>query len=300
MSASRSPPSLPNTPTSPKTRPLSLASRSRSCRAARCLRRTAGRVRRRSFDRARHLDKRLWRSRRRVRRRGARHRARSLDRAPFGRAARDPRCACALRPARDVLELYGAAKVPHRTRDTLAAFSGAPDIRSSERRPHRRRVRHPRRALSRRRARLRRGAQIRSPGEMDRGPPRASDGRQPFARAAPSRARRSRCATAACSRSKTSSSTARAPISARMACACRSHQLDGARPLSRARLSLDRAFPPHQQDARRDLSRTRPLRGHLRARALDGCDRGQARHRPHRNPPPQHDRRAARCRSPAR
>ena len=43
-----------------------------------------------------------------------------------------------------------------------------------------------------------------------------------------------------------------------------------------------RPFPPDQQDAGRDLSRARPLRGHVRARAPDGCGRRPARPRPHR------------------
>ena len=52
--------------------------------------------------------------------------------------------------ARDVLELHGAAKVPHWNRDTLAQMLGrAPGIRSALRRPCRRRLRHPRRTLSR-------------------------------------------------------------------------------------------------------------------------------------------------------
>ena len=49
---------------------------------------------------------------------------------------------------------------------------------------------------------------------------------------------------------------------------------DAAGPLSRAGLSRARPCPAHQQDAGRHLSRARPLREHVRARAADGCDRG--------------------------
>ena len=60
-----------------------------------------------------------------------------------------------------------------------------------------------------------------------------------------------------------------------------------ARPLSGAGLSLGRALPVDQQDAGRDLSGAGALRNHLRARAAGRRHRGQARHRPHRYPPPQ-------------
>ena len=68
-----------------------------------------------------------------------------------------------------------------------------------------------------------------------------------------------------------------------------------ARALSGAGLSLDRPFPAHQQDAGRDLSRARPLRDHLRARAAGRCDRAAARHRPHRDAPAQCHRRRRKC-----
>ena len=56
---------------------------------------------------------------------GARdRRSRPDDRPAQRRAARDARRAGALRPARDMLELYGAAKVPHRNRDALARMFG--------------------------------------------------------------------------------------------------------------------------------------------------------------------------------
>ena len=56
----------------------------------------------------------------------------------------------------------------------------------------------------------------------------------------------------------------------------------------------------HQQDAGRDLSRARPLREHVRARAPDGRGRAQARPRSRRGAPAQPDRQVARCRSSAR
>ena len=51
-----------------------------------------------------------------------------------------------------------------------------------------------------------------------------------------------------------------------------------------------RPHPPDQQDAVRHLSRAGPLRIHLRARAADGRDRREGRHRPRRSPPAQPDR----------
>ena len=51
--------------------------------------------------------------------------------------------------ARDILELHGAAKVPHWNRDAIAQMLGrAKRIRSALRRPCRRRLRHSRRNLS--------------------------------------------------------------------------------------------------------------------------------------------------------
>ena len=70
----------------------------------------------------------------------------------------------------------------------------------------------------------------------------------------------------------------------------RPHRRHAARPLSRAGLSGARPLPAHQQDPGRDLSLARPLRKHVRARTPDGCDCAEARHRPHRAAPPQPDR----------
>ena len=52
-------------------------------------------------------------------------------------------------PSRDVLELYGATKVPHRNRGALARMFGRSAAGGTEGGQHRRPVRRPRRALSR-------------------------------------------------------------------------------------------------------------------------------------------------------
>ena len=70
----------------------------------------------------------------------------------------------------------------------------------------------------------------------------------------------------------------------------RSRGVDAAGPLSPAGLSCRRPHPPHQQDAGRHLSRAGPLRDHVRARAHDGCHRRAPAPRPHRGAPPQPDR----------
>ena len=57
----------------------------------------------------------------------------------------------------------------------------------------------------------------------------------------------------------------------------RSRRGDAARSLSRSGLSRLRAHPADQQDAMRNLPRARPLREHVRARAADGCDRRRVR-----------------------
>ena len=119
--------------------------------------------------------------------------------------------------ARDMLELHGAAKVPHWNRDQIARMLGRPAVVGSPLRGAcRRRLRHSRRDLSGGRAGMRRGDAPAAAGQVDRGSPRASDCRQSFAPAAASRARRGRSATAAFSRSTTRSSTIRAPTCAPM------------------------------------------------------------------------------------
>ena len=92
---------------------------------------------------------------------------------------------------RDILEMHGAAKVPHWNRDAIARMLGRKaETRAALRRPCRRRIRHPRRALPGGRAGLRGCLEIPPPGEMDRGPARAPDRRQSLAPAASSCPRR--------------------------------------------------------------------------------------------------------------
>ena len=122
--------------------------------------------------------------------------------------------------ARDVLELHGAAKVPHQNKEMLARmFDRAAIVGALFEVARRRRLRRARRDLSGGHSRLRRALRFGAPGEMDRGPPRASDRRQPVARAAPQGARRRRREGRAARASTTRSATTRAPICARTPCA---------------------------------------------------------------------------------
>ena len=95
--------------------------------------------------------------------------------------------------SRDILELHGAAKVPHRNQESALAHARHPAERGP--RPRiacRRRFRHPRRALSRRRPGLRRRQKVQPAGEVDRGPARASDRGQSLAPATAQDPRRGR------------------------------------------------------------------------------------------------------------
>ena len=78
------------------------------------------------------------------------------------------------------------------SRDALPHAQPQPVVAACAREPCRRRLRHPRRALSRGPAGAGRGDAVRAAGEMDRGPARAPDVRQPGPRAAPPRAHRGR------------------------------------------------------------------------------------------------------------
>ena len=261
MSASRSRWCLPTTPISPRTPPIWSCSISRSCRRCSTPTAAAGRIRAGPAHRAGVIRKGYGDVDAAFR---DAHAVVELELA-VGRHSGVPletRGAIARYDgARDVLEMHGAAKVPHSNREQLARMLGLPPIAAASLRgPCRRRLRHPRRALSRGRAGLRRGAAPRPAGQMDRGPARAPDRRQPFAPAA---------------------STASAPRSTRdgrilahrrrilprpgrlCAHACRhrarSHRRHAARPLSRAGLSRRRPHPADQQDAVRHLSRAGPL-----------------------------------------
>ncbi len=95
--------------------------------------------------------------------------------------------------ARGILELHGAAKIPHRNQELLSRMLGLPP---SSVHVHevgcRRRFRHPWRTLSRGRFGLCRREKIQSAGKMDRRPARAPDRGQSLAPAAAQNPRRGR------------------------------------------------------------------------------------------------------------
>ena len=106
----------------------------------------------RASDRADDHREELRRHRRSVPRRPRRRRARRLSIGRHSGVPLETRGAIArYDAARDMLELHGAAKVPHRNREQIAQASRAapPTSRASVRRPCRRRLRRARRALSR-------------------------------------------------------------------------------------------------------------------------------------------------------
>ena len=120
-------------------------------------------------------------------------------------------------PRAALLELHGAAKVPHRNQELLSRMLK----HSAERDPCprvacRRRLWHSRRALSRRRAGLRRREKIQPAGEMDRGPARAPDRGQSFTPAGAQDPRRGRCRRRDPRHRRSSISTTRAPMCAPM------------------------------------------------------------------------------------
>ena len=157
MSASRSRRCSPTIPTSPRTPPISSPSRSRNCRRCstpRRARRVLARPRHRGGDLIRQgygdVDA-VFRPRR----------TSSSSKLTIGRHSGVPletRGAIGRYDAsRDILELHGAAKVPHRNRELLARMLKPPPASVHVLRvPCRRRLRHPRRALSRGRSGLRR------------------------------------------------------------------------------------------------------------------------------------------------
>ena len=196
-------------------------------------------------------------------RRAARRRRARCSRSAAIPACRWRRAAPSARydASRDILELHGAAKVPHWNRDLLPRMLGRAPSSMHLHEGHVgggfgiRGELYPEDVLVCVAA-LRLGA----PGEMDRGPARASDRRQPFAPAAP----RVRAAVDANGRIlalddeflhdqgayvRTHAATVPRP--------CRRH---AAGTVSRAGLSRGRPLPPHQQDAGGDLSRAGPLR----------------------------------------
>ena len=182
--------------------------------------------------------------------------------------------------ARDILEMHGAAKVPHWNRDTLAQMLGRKresvqlfeghvgggfGIRGE--------------LVSRGYSGLRRRAEIPQTDQMDRGPPRTSDRGQSLAPAASQNPRRHRCG-----RPYPRHRRRIFPRQRRLHAHPRRHRAGSRRrhaagALCGAGLSRRRPHPAHQQDAVRHLSRARPLRIHLRARAVAGCDRRESRRR---------------------
>ena len=141
-------------PISPRTRPISSRVEVEELPRHRSTRRRARRIRRRPLDRA--GDRAKSPTAMSTRRFASAHAVVELDLA-IGRHSGVPletRGAIArYDAARDVLELHGAAKVPHWNRDSIARMLGrAARDRAALRRPCRRRLRHPRRALSRGRA----------------------------------------------------------------------------------------------------------------------------------------------------
>ena len=135
----------------------------------------------------------------------------------------------------------------------------------------------------------------RPPGQVDRRPARASDGRQPLAPAASSDPRRGGCGWPdPRDRRRVLPRPGRLYPHARDA----GGGYDGrnaARALPRAGLSRSRPFPADQQDAGRHLSGAGALRGHFRARTGARCDRRPARTRSGGGAPPQPDLPARRC-----
>ena len=119
----------------------------------------------------------------------ARSGGRPPQRRAVGNARRHRPARRGARRARNVRRRQGAALESRHARPHARPRAvGHPSLR----RPCRRRLRHPRRTLSGGRARVRRRAAPQTPGEMDRGPARASHRGEPFAPAALSRPRRGR------------------------------------------------------------------------------------------------------------
>ena len=284
MSASRSPWCSPTTPISPRTPPSWSRSRSRSCRRSSTPPRRPASSRRASTERRRRSSQRLRRSRRRLRRGARGRRARARDRPAQRRAARDARRdRRATTPRRASLELYGAAKVPHYNRDALAAMLGLPPSGMHLHEGHVgggfgiRGELYPEDVLVCLAA-LRLGRPVKWIEDRREHLMAANHSREQLHQSAP-RSTRDGLILA----STTSSGSTRAPMSAPTA--PRSPDLTAAMlpgPYVIPAYRVGRPCPADQQDAGRHLSRARPLRGHLRARAADRRDRRPARARPGR------------------
>ena len=179
---------------------------------------------------------------------------------------------------RDVLELYGATKVPHRNRDALARMLGRSAAAVGAVKEGNtgggfgvRGELYPEDFLVWLAA-IRLGRPIKW----------IEDRREHLIGA--NHSRKQHHQVAGCGRCQgqharaltTSSGSTRAPMSAPTGRACRRGRWMLTGPY-RVPPTARSGIPPHQQDAGRDLPRARPLRGHVRARTADGCDRREAR-----------------------
>ena len=268
MSASRLRPCSRPTPMWRRTQPTSSMSRSMSCRSF-----SMPAQRPASSMTAVRPSRRSWRNRTAtLPRRSATPMRWSSSTSQIGRHSGVPmetRGAIArYDAASDVLEMHGAAKVPHWNRDNIARMLGRDPSTVHLIEGHVgggfgiRGELYPEDVLV-----CACRAAARPAGEMDRGSARAPDRRQPFAPAAAQGARRSRQGRP--------HSRHRRRILPRPGRLCAHPCGDGARSrgrhaagsLSGAGLSGARACAAHQQDAGRHLSRAGPLREHVRARA---------------------------------
>ena len=169
--------------------------------------------------------------------------------------------------AKDLLELHGAAKIPHRNRETLCRMLNRSPSSLHVHESHVgggfgiRGELYPEDLLV-----LVAAMRLQPAGEMDRGPARAPDVRQPGPRAAPPRAHRGRQGRPyPRHRGRDLPRPGRLYPHPRRERA-EPHHVHADRLLQGAGLSGDGAGAAHQQDAGCDLSRARPLREHVRAR----------------------------------
>ena len=190
-SASRSPRCSPRTPMSPRTPPISSRWRSRNCRRCSTPAAEPG-----EFSPGRDTEPDVLRQGYgdvdAVFARGARHRRARPDLGRHSGVPLETRGALGRYDAsRDVLELHGAAKVPHRNKELIARMLGRPPSSVYCFESHVgggfgiRGELYPEDVLV-----CVAALRLEPAGEMDRGPPRAPDRRQPFAQPASPRARR--------------------------------------------------------------------------------------------------------------
>ena len=262
MSASRSRWFSPKMLTSPKTPPIWSSVEIEPLPTIMHATEEPGDLRARPDHRAQRAPQRLWRCRRRLPRRACHRLARAFGRPAQRRADGDPRRHCALRRgarrAGNARRRQGAALEPRRARADARPRAG---LGAALRGPCRRRLRHSRRALSRGRAGLRRRAELQAAGQMDRGPARASDRGQSFARADAIACGRRSTRTATSSASTTNFFTTTAPICARTRRPCRTSPPPccrgpiACRPIARSGTSASPTRRPAAPIARRAATR---------------------------------------------